>query len=243
MLQYVQRNLFDFDAAAAPSCRAWRRGWQVSAGRPGLHDHPAAGCGLGGRPPGDLARTPSSRSGRSSIRRSPPRLQAALRGARVGRSARRAAVPGALQEALRVPDDGVRPAAPARAPVRGPGLPARRQGEPRAPLQRPVPRGRRGRRSESIELERNPRYPGPPRPLRPDRLPDRPGQHDGLPAARRRASSTRTRSTRRSRTRAPRGSGVCRLLPARRVLQPRLQLRRAQQPLAALRRRARRGAR
>ena len=134
MLQYVQRNLFDFDArlhlVPGPGGGARR----CPPDGLDVHDHPAAGRDLGGRPPGDLARTRSSRSGKIVDPKIPSTVYKPVfeeLASVEALDARR--FRGAVQEAVRLPRDGLRPAAPARAPVRGPELPARRS-ENRAPL-------------------------------------------------------------------------------------------------------------
>ena len=141
-------------------------------------------------------------------------LQAALRGARVGRGAGRAAVPGPVLAAVRVPADGVRPPAAAGAPVRGAELPRRRRTTARRSRT-----GRTGSSSwktqESIVLERNPRYAGAARALRSDRLPDRARRHDRVPDAARGRARRGRRSTSGIKQRAASDAGFaacCRLV-------------------------------
>ena len=113
----------------------------------------------------------------------------------------------------------------------------------RAPLSNGPYRFVAWKAQESVELERNASLPRAPRPLRPDRVPHR------ARTTRRPTGCSWTGELDEDQidagTQGPRRprSGLCRVLPARRVLQPRLQLHRPERPVAALRGRAHRAAR
>src|SRR5262249_45910618 len=187
--------------------------------------------GLGGRNAGDRARRglhgPEDRRSRRPL----DALQVGLRRPRVHRGGRRALLRRQVPRAVRVPRDGVRHAGPSREAIRGEGL-REGEGEPRAAGQRPVPAGL----LEGAGLDcpgAQPALLRPSRPLRAGRPPDPPRELRRVPGAplrgpRRNADRGVAPGARRPRSRL---RGV---LPRRRVLQPRLQLHRRQQPRSVL---------
>ena len=222
---------------AAISCPASRRAMRGLCGRPRVHGLAAAGRGVGGRDARHRRPTRSSPSARSPTPacRLPSSSRSSTDLERSRRSTR--AVSGPCFARLRLPRDGLRAAAPAGAPLRGAGLPEG-PGQPRAAFERAVPGRCRGRPGSRWSWSGTRAYWGPRGHF--DRIvlrivPDNTTAYRLLLAGE--LDEDQMDATLKARGEAD--PAVRRLLPSRRVLQPRLELHRAQQPLAVLRGRPR----